>query len=144
MIFSSQPVLFEVVEARGTYPEGSCLMAGPDRSYILSPLSNVVDEAYTVGCAVVSIRDVGKACTWAADRALPNRGACSSVVQQLCVRSGAPQPALIGELLAEWRLTSREQSTLPKWPLHNDVWSNWLAAQTAKKQCPPQGYRFHY
>ena len=55
VIFSSQPVLFEIVEARGTYPEGSCLMAGPDRSYVLSPLSNIVDEAYTVGCAAVFI-----------------------------------------------------------------------------------------
>ena len=72
MIFSSQPVLFEVVEAQGTYPEGSCLMAGPDRSYILAPLSNIVDEAYTVGCAMV-YKVVHKACTWAAGCALPDR-----------------------------------------------------------------------
>ena len=76
MIFSSQPVLFEVVEARGTYPEGSCLMAGPDRSYVLSPLSNIVDEAYTVGCAAVFIRIVHRACTWAAGSALPNKQEC--------------------------------------------------------------------
>ena len=48
-------------------------MAGPDRSYVLSPLSNIVDEAYTVGCAAVSITDVRKACTWAAGSACQMR-----------------------------------------------------------------------
>lgn len=37
-----------VVESfKGRYPEGSKALHGQDRSYIISPLGNIVDEKYT-------------------------------------------------------------------------------------------------
>jgi hypothetical protein len=40
-------ILAEVVQGIGVYPQGSKLLQGTDRLYIISPLTNIVEEAYT-------------------------------------------------------------------------------------------------
>ena len=37
----------EMVQGIGVYPQGSKLLQGTDRLYIISPLTNIVEEAYT-------------------------------------------------------------------------------------------------
>ena len=44
---ADEVLMFTAEKALGAYPEGSRLLVGEDKQYVLSPLGNIVEEAYT-------------------------------------------------------------------------------------------------